>query len=325
MMRVVIIGAGQAGLGLAVPLLDQGHAVVLAGTPRDEPVIELLQDGGAHPALGRPAPAALGCRSYLELDALLRAGPDLVVVAVRRAGLGGVAEHLRRASSGLPVLVVGGGLVAERGELLTPAAWLGRALTNTGVTVGSLGGPWRPVDLLERQDVVALLSLPAGIRARRLERALSGAVFHLRLASDDVGTPAAAALASLFAVGLRRAGGAGAAAAGGTVAAVVAQAVLETGRLLNLLGASAEPAIGPAGLGRLIRLMTPHSAGDGADPEMLEASGRELALEIGPTVVGWCATGRTARDAIPLTRSLLDALLDDTPLILPWSRFQRPA
>ncbi|HEX6141440.1 MAG TPA: hypothetical protein VFZ01_01880 [Geminicoccaceae bacterium] len=345
-MKVVVIGAGRAGTALTVPLLDGGHVVHLVGSHLDEGAIEALSSGGLHPALGVPGAAGLFCHSHLELRDLLRAGPDLVVVALAGAGLAWGAGQLRRSCpSGMPVLMLGGGLVVDRGEILPPAVWIARELQGTGITVGSLAGPWRPVDLLGRRDALGLLTLPPGIRARRLESALAGAALHVRLDPDEIGTPAALPLARLLAIGLGGAaarGEAGPEAQGqeqsepsrGALAMVFAQAVLEIGRLIERLGGRVGTAAGPAALGHLATLMMGGvdvalgrrlGAAGGADPAAGDEAdcGREVALAIGTTIVGWCATGRIDRDAIPLTRALIDALVHDQPLVLSWTRFIR--
>lgn len=331
-MRVLVVGAGAGGASLCIPLLDRGHAVTIVGTHRDASAIDALLAGEPHPGLGATFPAGLRCLEYAGLRPALQAGVDLVVVAVRSAGLPWVAEQLRAACpAGMPVLVLGGGLIAEAGEILTAGDWLARALDSRGITVGGLGGPWRPHDLLARRDALGLLTLPGNVRARRLEGALGSPAFQLRFVPDPVGVAAALPLARLFAIGIGAAAGPDEAAIG-PLAMAFTQAQHEMRLLLGLLGGDAATADGAAGVGQLLTLLhdsPEHQLGrgltTGAAREGHLPEGVEIARTIGPTVVGWGATGRLDRRAIPLTRALLDSLVDEQPLVLPFSRFHRPA
>jgi glycerol-3-phosphate dehydrogenase len=335
-MNVLVIGAGAGGASLCIPLLDRGHAVTLVGTYRDEATIEALLTGEPHPGLGAALPAGVRAHAYAELRPALQADLDLVVVAVRAAGLPWVDEQLGAACpAGMPILVLGGGLIADGSAVLAAADWLARALESRGATVGGLGGPWRPDDLLNRRDALGLLTLPGSIRGRRLEGALATAAFQLRFVPDPVGVAAALALARLFAIGIGAAAGRDGGpegSPGAPLAMVFTQAVQEMRLLLRLIGGDPETAAGPAGVGQLVtllrssaehdfgqRLASGSNRGESRPPE-----GVEIAQSIGPTVVGWGATGRLDRRAVPLTRALLDALVDEQPLVLPFSRFHRP-
>lgn len=42
-MKIVIIGSGMMGSAMAVPALDNGHTVMLVGTPLDTEIIDGLE------------------------------------------------------------------------------------------------------------------------------------------------------------------------------------------------------------------------------------------------------------------------------------------
>ena len=45
-MKIVIIGFGMMGSAMAIPALDNGLSVVLAGTPLDTEIIDGLKESG---------------------------------------------------------------------------------------------------------------------------------------------------------------------------------------------------------------------------------------------------------------------------------------
>ena len=45
-MKIVIIGSGMMGSAMAVPVLENGHSVVLVGTPLDKDIIDRLKTNG---------------------------------------------------------------------------------------------------------------------------------------------------------------------------------------------------------------------------------------------------------------------------------------
>ena len=49
--------------------------------------------------------------------------------------------------------------------------------------------------------------------------------------------------------------------------------------------------------------------------------GAELALVIGQTLKQLINKGTIVRKAVPLTESIVDAVCDNQPLLIPWSRF----
>ncbi|PLU82419.1 glycerol-3-phosphate dehydrogenase, partial [Sinorhizobium medicae] len=54
MATILILGAGVMGTALAVPASDNGHRVLLAGTPLDAVPVARMKAGGIHPKLGAP-------------------------------------------------------------------------------------------------------------------------------------------------------------------------------------------------------------------------------------------------------------------------------
>jgi glycerol-3-phosphate dehydrogenase (NAD(P)+) len=49
--------------------------------------------------------------------------------------------------------------------------------------------------------------------------------------------------------------------------------------------------------------------------------GAELALVIGKAVKHWIQNGKIVRNAVPLALAIIDAVCENQPLRIPWSRF----
>ena len=52
-MEILIIGAGMMGSAMAVPALEKGHRVTVAGTPLDAEIIDELKRSNYHKTLKR--------------------------------------------------------------------------------------------------------------------------------------------------------------------------------------------------------------------------------------------------------------------------------
>ena len=73
MAKIVIIGAGVMGTSLAVPGADNGHEMLLVGSPLDNDIIAGLRTpGGVHPKLDNPLPTGITPITEAELMRLDR-------------------------------------------------------------------------------------------------------------------------------------------------------------------------------------------------------------------------------------------------------------
>lgn len=95
MATILILGAGVMGSALAVPATDNGHTVLLAGTPLDAAIIDRLKQwGGIHPELDAPLFDAVQVIAGGELTPAHVEAADLVVVGVSNPGIEWVADRL---------------------------------------------------------------------------------------------------------------------------------------------------------------------------------------------------------------------------------------
>ena len=66
-MKIVIIGSGMMGSAMALPALDNGHSVVLVGTPLDTEIIDGLKENGYHKTLKRKLKGDISFKQFEEI------------------------------------------------------------------------------------------------------------------------------------------------------------------------------------------------------------------------------------------------------------------
>ncbi len=142
MARILILGAGVMGTSLAVPAADNGHDVVVVGTPLDGAVIERLKTpGGVHPKLDQPLASSVTALSDSELTAEHMAAADLVIIGVSSPG---IPWAIRRLNETLlvpkPVAFVTKGLDRQDGRIVSYAETIPGQVKTISAFIG-IGGP----------------------------------------------------------------------------------------------------------------------------------------------------------------------------------------
>jgi len=251
-MRVTILGAGFMGSALTVPVADNGHAVSLWGTHRDDHLIGPCRRGEPHPKLGLVLPGAVEAFAAPELAAAL-SGADLVVNAVTSDG---AVPVLRRAArlieSDVPVLSVSKGLARSRGRVVTLSTAVREA---TGIRIVTVGGPSKAMELARRVPTAVVYASPDARRRRALRAALGTPYYRIDESADQRGVELASALKNAYAIGIGLCDGL---ALGGraeamynTKSLVYTAALAEMARFARALGAGRDTVYGLAGAGDL--------------------------------------------------------------------------
>lgn len=342
MATVIVLGAGVMGSAFTLPLADAGTTVRLVGTHLDTELIDGLRADGVHKRLKAPLPAAVETFHHHELASALDDSVDLVVLGVSSAGIPWAIDRLRPLlARKRPILLLTKGLAADGRRIGILPEPVEAAL---GCPTGAVGGPCIAGELAVRRETSVVMSFadPALIRqALVLTRA---PYYHARGSADVVGTEVCAAFKNFMALGIGAAQGmadvaepaVNGAAMHNPAAGLFTQAVLELGRLNALLGGSAESVHGLAGTGdlyvtvqggrnsRMGRLLGAGWTYSRAKAERMAADtveGAELALAVGPTLGGMLGRDGLEASDLPLTLAILDAIVEDRPLVLPWSAF----
>ena len=258
MTTILILGAGVMGSALAVPAADNGHTVLLAGTPLDAEAIALMkQRGGVHPKLDLPLPERVTPLADEDLTSEHVESADIVIVGVSSPG---VAWAVRRLNETMrrprPIAFVTKGLDKVGPSLVTLAESLAPQLEQIRAFIG-IGGPCIARELANRNPTACVYASADRKAAAYLAALMATDYYRLSITDDVTGVEACAALKNFFSIGVAamqtqypdaaRADGQ----SKNPTAAAFTQAVLEMARLCERLGGKRETAFDLAGLGDL--------------------------------------------------------------------------
>jgi glycerol-3-phosphate dehydrogenase (NAD(P)+) len=328
MANILIIGAGVMGTSLTVPASDNGHDIVLAGTPLDEAAVARMQaEGGTHPKLDAPLPGGVRVIADADLDADETDRADLIVVGVSSPGIAWAVDRLngllRRETT---IAFVTKGLDRKDGGVVTFAETLPGRIGKLGTFIG-IGGPCIARELalrLPTSSVYAARETGAAEQAAALFRT---PYYRLAVSDDLTGVEACAALKNFFAIGVsamqtrypdtHRADGQ----SKNPTAAAFTQAVREMAMLCEMMGGQRHTSFDLAGLGDLHVTVgggrnsrLGHSLGLNRTVE--DAMAHELANETVEGIDTAIVVSSLIRNLgdesrhFPLTSAIIDAIVD---------------
>lgn len=329
MGTILILGAGVMGTALAVPAADNGHRVLLVGTPLDgEPVRRLKQPGGVHPKLDRPLAESVTVLSNDELTPDHMDAADLVIVGVSSPGISWAVGRLNETLlKPKPVAFVTKGLDRQDGEIVTYAETVPPQVPNIAAFIG-IGGPCIARELANRYPTTSVYASRDREAAAFAADMMRAPYYRLAVGDDVAGVEACAALKNFFAIGVSamqtrypdttRPDGQ----SKNPTAAAFTQAAGEMAALCERIGGRRETAYDLAGIGDL------HvTVGGGRNSRLGHALGHDrtipdvMAKELAGETVEGIDTARVLAGLIrspaldpadfPLASAIVDAVLDD--------------
>lgn len=343
MAKIVVLGAGVMGTALCVPAAENHHTVLLVGTPLDGDIVTALrQKGGVHPKLDD---ALSGNVEAIPFDALRRdhlRDADFIIVGVSSPGIAWVTDVLDRLMTvPRPVAFVTKGLDAAGSTVSTYAQTLPSRIPMMSAFIG-IGGPCIARELANRLPTACIYACEDISVAEQFVAIMQTDYYRLSVTTDVTGVEACAALKNFFAIGVsamqtgypdrKRADGQ----SKNPTAAAFSQATLEMARLCERLGGHSATAFGLAGLGDLHVTVgggrnSRLGHGLGAGRTVLDMLSSDL---FGETVEGVDtarvlatmapekpSTEGEARPYFPLASAIMDAVLQQKPFSLDFSRF----
>lgn len=337
MAKVTIIGSGVMGTSIAVPALDNGHAVTLVGSPLDDGIIETMRGGGPHPKLDRPVAGDVTYWRQDELTAEEIQASDIVLLGVSSAGIPWILDYL--AGFGQPIdrlMMITKGLdVTEDGSVRTLPPRITEALSALGPppAVVGVGGPCIARELSNRAPTAVVYG---GERAATAfcRKVFETDYYHIRPSTDLIGVEANAPLKNFMAIGVAATWSRYPdpvkenARQMNPTAAVFEQAVHELALLTQWLGGNPMTALRLAGAGDLFvtvnagrnsRLGLRLGAGDSVNQALAghlkgeTVEGVDTGRTLGPGLYKAWQKDPVLAAEMPLTRALLNAILHDEP------------
>lgn len=332
MATILILGAGVMGTALAVPGAENGHRVMLAGTPLDgEPVRRLKQKGGVHPKLDEPLSPSVEILADEEVTPGHAAEADLIVVGVSSPGIGWAVGRLNGLlKAPKPVAFVTKGLDRKGGKVVTYADTVPAQVPAIESFIG-IGGPCIARELANRYPTASVYASRDRAAASFAADLMQAPFYRLAVSDDVAGVEACAPLKNFFAIGVSamqtrfpdasRPDGQ----SKNPAAAAFNQATREMAALCERLGGRRDTAFDLAGIGDL------HvTVGGGRNSKLGHLLGRDRVISdvmrnelAGETVEGIDTArmvaglaegqGGIVRKDFPLTFAILDSVIEDVP------------
>lgn len=350
MSTVTILGAGVMGSAMCLPLCDRGHAVRLVGTHLDRAIIDSVKATGLHPKLNVTLPAGVTAWQHEDFAAALGSDTDLILLGISSAGVGWAIDRLcETLKSAIPVVMITKGMHPEEDYLAAlPDRVAAEVKRRTGLElpIAAIAGPCIAGELAVRRQTGTVITSHDLPFAQQLCDMLETGYYHPRISADVIGVEICAAFKNFFAIAVGWAAGhlekmppAQNRAFNHNAAAIVFdQAIRELMVLAEAHGGSAASVWGMPGAGDLYvtcqagrnsrlgnnlgRGLTYRETKDGPmKGDTIE--GAELGVAVAATLRAMMARGTLDAKALPLTTALLDALTQDTPLLLSWPSFHR--
>ncbi len=213
-----------------------------------------------------------------------------------------------------------------------------------GVPMAAVGGPCIAGELAARRQSSVVIACPDTALLNWLLNLVVASYYHARGSTDLIGVEVCAALKNFYTLAVGYAAGQleqkGQAPNGALMhnlaVGLFTQALAEIRYFVSMLGGQDDSVLGLAGAGDLYVTCQAGRNGrmgkllgtgllyrEGKSKHMPEDTieGAELALVIGQTLKQLIDQGTIARKAVPLTESIVEAVCDNRPLLIPWSRF----
>lgn len=343
MARVIILGSGVMGTSIAVPVSENGHEVLLVGSPLDDKIIQSLQSADrCHPKIGVAMSPEVASLRNGDLSTEHFHDGDILLIGVSSTGIPWVLERIcKLAKAPALVMMITKGLdTSLRGKVQTLPPMIEDRLHKAGLTstpVVGIGGPCIAKELAERQPTAGVFASRERRHAERAKTVFQRPYYNISISDDFLGVEACAALKNFMAIAIAYTWTKYPAISAtadkpydmNPSAAWFQQAVNEISTLCEFLGGNPLTAYGLAGLGDLFVTVNA-----GRNSRMGQALGQGLTLEqafagplIDETVEGVDTgrelsksifsaidEGRLDKSNLPLTMGMLKMLSDDKPL-----------
>jgi len=348
MAKTIVLGAGVMGSAFAQLLADSGNEVMLVGTHLDGDIIDRVRADGIHPKLNVKLPEKVQPFFNEELEDIMKAQAELIVLGVNSAGVDWAVERIGpNLNAPVPILMLTKGLNAQNMsfEILPKIVEKGLIRYNLkGLQIAAVGGPCIAGELAARRESSVVIAHPDAALLDWLLSRVAAPYYHARASTDLIGVEVCAALKNFYTLAVGYAAGQlekiGKAANGALMhnlaAGLFTQALAEIYYFVNYLGGQTASVLGLAGAGDLY--VTCQAGRNGRMGKLLGSGllyreaksrymaddtveGAELALVIGKTLKQLIENGNIVRKAVPLAASIVEAVCDNQPLLIPWSRF----
>ncbi len=314
MKKILIVGAGAMGAAFSIPLLDNGHSVVLTEPYNFDLLQKLNSRKKIHPSLNIKLPKKLKINKFSS--EMLNRKWDLIVIAVSSIGIDLIGKNLSKIKNKSPILVLTKGLKLDSGNLISMFSLLSKYNKNLDISV--LKGPCLANELAKKVKSFTVVANKNINNAKKIGKLISTNYYQTEFSRDINGVEFLSAIKNIYSMII------GAGQWHNTSSALFRKSMDEMKYLANYFKGKKETVYGLAGLGDLYV-----SAMGGRNSKMGEylgkgytftqakkkfmkndtVEGADLAKEIAPFIFK-----KINKRKIPLMISLLEAIVKNKKL-----------
>lgn len=346
MSAITILGAGVMGSAMTLPARDRDHDVRLVGTHLDREIIDSVKATGLHPKLSVILPKGVKPFHHEEFGNALGDDTDLILLGISSAGVPWAIDRLcETLKAPIPVVMITKGMHPEHASLAAlPDRVAAEVKRRKGLDleIAAIAGPCIAGELAVRRHTGTVITSHETGFTQRLCTMLETGYYHPRVSSDVIGVEICAAFKNFFAIAVGWAAGhletmpptSNRAYNHNAAAVIFDQAIRELMILVRAHGGTEQSVWGMPGAGDLYvtcqagrnsrlgnnlgRGLTYQETRDGPmKGDTIE--GAELGVAVAGTLRAMMADGKLDTASLPLTNALLDALIQDAPLDIPWT------
>ena len=314
MKNILIIGAGAMGAAFSIPLIDNGHSVVLTEPHNFRLIKKINSKKKFHPSLNINLPKKINIKKFSS--EILNYKWDLIVIAVSSIGIDLIGKNLSKIKKKLPILVLTKGLKYDCGNLISMSSLLRKY--NKSLNISVLKGPCLAKELARKVKSFTVVANKNINTAKKIGKLISTNYYQIEFSRDVNGVEFLSAIKNIYSMII------GAGQSHNTSSALFRKSIDEMKYLTNYFKGKKETVYGLAGLGDLYV-----SAMGGRNSKMGEylgkgytftkakkrfmkndtVEGADLAIEIAPFIFK-----NFDKKKIPLMISLLDAVVKNKKL-----------
>ena len=314
MKNILIIGAGAMGAAFSIPLIDNGHSVVLTEPHNFRLIKKINSKKKFHPSLNINLPKKINIKKFSS--EILNYKWDLIVIAVSSIGIDLIGKNLSKIKKKLPILVLTKGLKYDCGNLISMSSLLRKY--NKSLNISVLKGPCLAKELARKVKSFTVVANKNINTAKKIGKLISTNYYQIEFSKDVNGVEFLSAIKNIYSMII------GAGQWHNTSSALFRKSIDEMKYLSNYFKGKKETVYGLAGLGDLYV-----SAMGGRNSKMGEylgkgytftkakkrfmkndtVEGADLAIEIAPFIFK-----NFDKKKIPLMISLLDAVVKNKKL-----------
>jgi glycerol-3-phosphate dehydrogenase (NAD(P)+) len=340
------------GSAMALPFSDRGYVVKLVGTHFDDDIISSIKSRNFHPNLNVTLPSNVQGYAHNEISTALGENPDLILLGVSSAGVSWAIEQLlQKMKRPTTILMITKGMRAELSSLIAlPDVVLKCLAEKFGVNlpIAAIAGPCIAGELAVRRPTGTTIVSRNQDLADQLCAELETDYYHPRASTDMTGVEICAAYKNFYAIAVGWAQGnlekmseAENKAKNNNAASIIFdQAVRELMHLTMALGGKSESVWGMPGVGDLYvtcqagrNSRLGNHLGRGLTYDQVRngpmqgdtIEGADLGRATGKCLKTMMSQGILNEASMPLTNSLITALMDEKPLDIQWQKFHRTA